>query len=180
MLFLYVNTYPDGGLDTHPRKMRHSPKIDKRMEDGAAWNFQTSEDRVVSLVGGWGLEKSYLLKTHPAGKRQPWGWNPLLDTHFSAVSPVTKWPVNIHGGYLSRAVLVIETQEQSRREVVPYTVSLSKSPGPWWPTDLMCEAVLSPAQPQVLDSSLSESLLDQCCPVLGWPKSSFEFPHKIL
>lgn len=35
-VFLYVNTYPDVGLDTHPRKMRHSPKIDERMEDGAA------------------------------------------------------------------------------------------------------------------------------------------------
>ena len=117
-------------------------------------------------VWGWGLEKrSHLLKTHIAGKRQPWDWTPVLDTHFSASSPVTKWTVHIQGGCLSREVLVIETQDQSRREVVPYAVSLSKSPGPWWPTDLVCEAVLSPAQPQVLDSSLSESLLDQCCPV---------------
>lgn len=72
-----------------------------------------------------------MLKTHTRlAKGSPGAETPLLDTHFSAPSPVTKWPVNIQGGCISRAVLVIETQDQSRREVVPYAVSLAKSPGP--------------------------------------------------
>ena len=144
--------------------MRHSPKIDEQMKDGAAWNLQTSEDRVLSLVGGWGLEKrSYLLKTHMPGKRQPWGWNPLSDTHFTAPSPVTKWPVNIQGGCISSAVLKPRTSLGGRWSLMLFlsqSLQVLDDPQTWCAKQL--EALPSH---KFLDSSLSEPLLDQCCPV---------------